>query len=55
MPFGPYKSFADCVAKNKDKGNAAAYCGAIKNQVEGKSKGKKSKNQAMIDKAKREL
>lgn len=53
MPFAGYRNFADCVAKNKNKGNPAAYCGAIQAQVEGKSK-KKTKRQAMMDKAKRE-
>jgi len=35
LPFAGYKNFADCVRKNKDKGDPAAYCGAIKHQVEG--------------------
>lgn len=34
MPMGIYKDFADCIAKNKDKGNAQAYCGAIKAKAE---------------------
>lgn len=37
MPFAGYKDFADCVAKNKDKGDPEAYCGSIKNKTEGKS------------------
>jgi cytochrome c556 len=45
MPFADYKNFADCVAKNKDKDSPDAYCGYIKNQVEG---GKK-KEEAMDD------
>lgn len=53
MPFAGYSDFADCVAKNKDKGNPKAYCGSIQARVEGKSK-KKTKHQAMVDKAKRE-
>jgi hypothetical protein len=38
MPFADYKDFADCVAKNKDKDTPDAYCGYIKNQVEGGKK-----------------
>lgn len=33
-PFGGYTDFADCVAKNQDKGNPDAYCGYIKHKVE---------------------
>lgn len=35
-PFAGYDSFDDCVSKNQDKGDPNAYCGAIKNQVEGR-------------------
>ncbi len=35
MPFAGYKDFADCVAKNQDKGDPEAYCAVIKRQVEG--------------------
>ena len=34
-PFGEYKDFADCVAKNKDKSDPEAYCATIKRKVEG--------------------
>lgn len=34
-PFGEYKDFADCVAKNKDKSDPEAYCAAIKRKIEG--------------------
>jgi hypothetical protein len=34
-PFGEYKDFADCVAKNKDKTDPEAYCATIKRKVEG--------------------
>jgi len=34
VPFGEYESLEDCVAKNKDKEDPAAYCGAIKHAVE---------------------
>lgn len=34
--MGEYSDFEDCVAKNQDKENPEAYCGAIKNQIEGK-------------------
>lgn len=63
MPFADYKNFADCVAKNKGKtGDPKAYCASIARKVLGKehladkaSAGKrKSKHQAMMDKAKRE-
>jgi hypothetical protein len=33
-PFAEYKDFADCVEKNKDKGDPEAYCGHIRHQVE---------------------
>lgn len=36
-PFADYKDFADCVSRNKDKGDPAAYCAVIMRQVEGKS------------------
>lgn len=35
-PFGEYKNFADCVAKNQDKDDPEAYCGSIQAKVEGK-------------------
>lgn len=38
MPFGKYKNFADCVSKNQSKDTPDAYCGYIKNQVEGGKK-----------------
>ena len=34
MPFGGFKDFADCVARNQDKDDPDAYCGRIKAQVE---------------------
>jgi len=37
IPFGKYKNFADCLAKNQGKKNPEAYCAAIKRQVEGHS------------------
>ena len=36
MPFGGFKNFADCVAKNKDKDNPQAFCASIQSKVEGK-------------------
>lgn len=41
MPFAGYKDFADCVAKNRDKGDAKAYCATIMRKVE---KGKEKEN-----------
>lgn len=35
MPMGEYKNFADCVAQNSDKENPEAYCGRIRQKVEG--------------------
>lgn len=29
MPFGPYRDFKDCVAKNSDKADPEAYCAVI--------------------------
>jgi hypothetical protein len=40
MPMGEYKDFADCVGKNKGKDDPNAYCGYIKNQIEGSGKKK---------------
>jgi len=37
MPFAGYKDFADCVAKNQDKGDPEAYCAVIKRQAEGEA------------------
>lgn len=36
MPFGEYESFEDCVAKNSDKDDPAAYCAVIKQKTEKK-------------------
>ena len=36
LPFGQYKNFDDCVAKNKDKSNPKAYCATIQRKAEGK-------------------
>ena len=33
-PFADYKDWADCIAKNKDKGDAEKICGAIKAKTE---------------------
>lgn len=35
MPFGEYKNFKDCVAKNQDKKDPEAYCAKIQKQIEG--------------------
>lgn len=35
MPFADYKDFADCVAKNKDRKDPAAYCAVIQKDAEG--------------------
>lgn len=40
MPFGDYKDFADCVAKNKDKDNPKAYCADIERTIEKRRKEK---------------
>lgn len=34
-PFAGYSSFSECVAQNQDKRDPSAYCGSIKNKVEG--------------------
>ena len=36
MPFGPYKDFKDCVAKNRDKKNPRAYCAEVHKKITGK-------------------
>lgn len=37
MPFGKYRSFEDCVRKNRGKvKDAEAYCATIKRKIEGK-------------------
>ncbi len=35
-PFGDYKDFDDCVARNSDKSDPKAYCATIMRAVEGK-------------------
>lgn len=35
MPFGEYADFDDCVAKNKDKSDPAAYCATIEKKIKG--------------------
>jgi len=35
VPFGDYKDFTDCVAKNKSKDNPDAFCGWLKKKIEG--------------------
>ena len=56
-PFANYKNFADCVAKNKDKGDANAYCGAIKHKVEdAKAKESEPVEEKVLDaKARKEI
>jgi len=36
-PFGPYKDFADCVAKNGDKADPQAFCAWLHKQITGKT------------------
>lgn len=43
MPFAGYKSFAECVRKNKNKANPKAYCGAIKHRTEDRKKRRRKK------------
>lgn len=33
MPLGPYRDFDDCVAKNADKDDPQAYCGALERAI----------------------
>lgn len=35
MPFAGYADFGDCVRKNQDKENPAAYCATIQRTAEG--------------------
>ena len=44
MPFGGYKNFKICVARNKNKKNPNAYCAEIMRTVEGKQKMKHAKD-----------
>jgi hypothetical protein len=37
MPFGPYRDFKDCVAKNSDKDDPEAYCSTIEREILGPS------------------
>lgn len=41
-PFADYSSFDDCVAKNPDKDDPAAYCADIKGKVEGETVAKET-------------
>jgi len=36
MPFGKYKDFKDCVAKNQDKKNPRGYCAEAHKKITGK-------------------
>lgn len=36
MPFGPYDSFGDCVAKNGDKASPEAFCAWLEHKIAGK-------------------
>jgi hypothetical protein len=45
MPFAGYTNFADCVAKNKSKGNPQGYCAVIMRNVEGKPKQHEAKEE----------
>jgi hypothetical protein len=36
MPFGPYDSFTDCVAKNADKASPEAFCAWLEHKITGK-------------------
>lgn len=42
MPFGPYNSFEDCVAKNSDKANPEGFCAWLEHQITGKWPGQNS-------------
>lgn len=33
MPFGPYEDFDDCVSKNSDKDDAAAFCSVLEDRL----------------------
>ena len=35
MPFGPYRDFDDCVAKNQDVDDPEAYCAALEREILG--------------------
>jgi hypothetical protein len=37
IPFADYQDFKDCVSKNQDKEDPAAYCASIMRKVEGKT------------------
>ena len=37
-PFGEFKNFADCVAKNQDKNNPEAYCASIEHTIKERRK-----------------
>lgn len=37
MPFGPYRDFDDCVAKNGDKDDPEAYCATLEREIAGPS------------------
>lgn len=52
MPFAGYKNFDACVAKNRDKRNPKAYCGAVKHRTEGsgRSRAKRRRPRATMKK-----
>lgn len=43
MPFGKYRSYADCVRKNQKKRNPEAYCAEIERIIEGRHKRKQKR------------
>jgi putative serine protease XkdF len=45
MPFAQFKDMADCIARNKDKRDPAAYCAAIMRAVEGKKVSKRAESE----------
>jgi hypothetical protein len=46
MPFGKYKSFADCVAQNQDKRDPEAYCASIEQTVQKRRKAKRARTKS---------
>lgn len=40
MPFGPYRTFAQCVRENQDKRDPEAYCAKVRRAIEGPPKRK---------------
>ena len=43
MPFGRFKDFKDCVAKNQDKRDPEAFCAQVERSIKKRRKAKRKR------------